>query len=321
LFNHDGRLITFRFLEQDELNEFAALIAGETVDVRSPRVREFIAANPQLFDQVSELALASLTVGRLSRQIAYLSQYSDLDQAVATMAFLEDATVILLGIGGIGSHIADHLVRLGVKRFILVDPDRVEESNLNRQILYSASDMGQLKRQVAERRMTELGGHTIHAHTFDSFAEAKSYLFNTGAQPSIIFVSADDSPFSLRRDVISYAFPRAVPYCFAGYLGTRGIISPAVFRPSNVCGSCVVMGGETESWMHDLAHHKLGDLSPSAYSINAVVAALAIEQWIRNLVDEHSDAFEMRISMRDFSITKTTLIADPTCPICGSRHE
>ena len=50
---------------------------------------------------------------------------------------LQNSTVLLVGIGALGSHLAETLVRAGVGRLVLVDRDVVEESNLQRQVLYS----------------------------------------------------------------------------------------------------------------------------------------------------------------------------------------
>jgi sulfur carrier protein ThiS adenylyltransferase len=65
------------------------------------------------------------------------------DQA-AVRARLGDATVGIIGLGGLGSNAAMLLLRSGVRRFVLADPDVVEESNLNRQ-LYFPDQLGRLK--------------------------------------------------------------------------------------------------------------------------------------------------------------------------------
>lgn len=66
------------------------------------------------------------------------------------LAFLQNVTVGVAGAGGLGSNCAVHLVRSGFRRFVLVDFDRVEPSNLNRQA-YTLSHVGQPKvRALAE---------------------------------------------------------------------------------------------------------------------------------------------------------------------------
>lgn len=64
---------------------------------------------------------------------------------------LNKLTVGIIGLGGTGSIVAQQLAHLGVKRFMLVDPDTVEITNLNRLANASPSDVGQPKTDVAKR--------------------------------------------------------------------------------------------------------------------------------------------------------------------------
>ena len=68
-------------------------------------------------------------------------------------ARLRAASVLVAGLGGLGSFVAEGLARLGVGGLVLVDPDRVNPSDLNRQILYTAEDIGAFKVEVAKERL------------------------------------------------------------------------------------------------------------------------------------------------------------------------
>lgn len=63
---------------------------------------------------------------------------------------LNKSTILIVGLGGIGGNIAEILVRTGVKNLILVDFDKVEESNLTRQSIFTSSDIDKYKSDVAE---------------------------------------------------------------------------------------------------------------------------------------------------------------------------
>ena len=58
---------------------------------------------------------------------------------------LSSAKVAVLGVGGVGGWCAESLVRAGVGKIMIVDPDRVAPSNINRQIVATTETVGELK--------------------------------------------------------------------------------------------------------------------------------------------------------------------------------
>ncbi len=65
------------------------------------------------------------------------------------------ASVLLVGAGGIGCAVGTYLASAGVGRIVICDFDTVDETNLGRQVLYRASDVGRLKAEVAAIRLQE----------------------------------------------------------------------------------------------------------------------------------------------------------------------
>lgn len=72
---------------------------------------------------------------------------------------VSNLTCLVLGAGGLGTHISANLCRLGVKRIMLVDMDTVDIHNLNRQILYRAEHVGRPKVECA---VEELARHHLN---------------------------------------------------------------------------------------------------------------------------------------------------------------
>ena len=69
---------------------------------------------------------------------------------------LQSATVVICGLGGVGSYITEALARCGIGRLILIDHDKVDISNINRQLCALQSTVGQYKVDVISARIADI---------------------------------------------------------------------------------------------------------------------------------------------------------------------
>lgn len=92
------------------------------------------------------------------------------------MARLKQARVAVFGIGGVGGHAAETLVRGGVGRLDLIDNDEVAVSNLNRQLFALRSTVGLPKVEAARQRLLDINPE-LQLRTYQCF-----YLPETAAQ-------------------------------------------------------------------------------------------------------------------------------------------
>ncbi len=111
---------------------------------------------------IREVELAALETGIVPQR--YLRNLGTV--GLEGQARLLQATVAVVGLGGLGGYVTEALARMGVGRLILIDGDVFEEHNLNRQILSAESKLGTGKVQSARRRVAEINsaveviGHT-----------------------------------------------------------------------------------------------------------------------------------------------------------------
>lgn len=84
----------------------------------------------------------------------YLRQMTLPGWSLEGQALLRQTGVLVVGAGGIGSGLLPYLAGAGVGRIGIVDGDRVEATNLHRQVLYSIGDIGQLKAGTAAHRLS-----------------------------------------------------------------------------------------------------------------------------------------------------------------------
>jgi len=75
-----------------------------------------------------------------------------------TQQLLEQTSVLVIGAGGLGSHSANLLVRLGIGRIVIVDSDVVEISNLPRVAVFDKADVGNSKALVLAEKLSRIGG-------------------------------------------------------------------------------------------------------------------------------------------------------------------
>ena len=87
-----------------------------------------------------------------------LNQFSRTELIIGKEAVekLHKSKVAIFGIGGVGAYVVEGLVRAGIGNFILVDNDKVDITNLNRQLIATTKTIGMPKVEVAKQRILEI---------------------------------------------------------------------------------------------------------------------------------------------------------------------
>ena len=86
---------------------------------------------------------------------------------------IQKARIMVIGLGGVGGTALSALYRSGFRHFVLVDNDKVDPSNLNRQIMYSSYDVGKLKTDVCKTKLTEFCGE-IDVKTINLYVDEEN---------------------------------------------------------------------------------------------------------------------------------------------------
>jgi molybdopterin/thiamine biosynthesis adenylyltransferase len=94
------------------------------------------------------------TIERFSRQIVLK------DIGILGQKKILSAKVLIIGVGGLGSPVAEFLTRAGVGTLGIVDNDKVSLSNLHRQTLYNTSDIGKSKVKIAKEKIKKINYNT-----------------------------------------------------------------------------------------------------------------------------------------------------------------
>lgn len=145
-------------------------------------------------------------------------------------AELKRTTVVLLGLGGIGSNVCMALAELGVGRIVAVDFDRVQLSNLNRQVLYSTDVVGQLKAEAAAERMRQFNPDVtfeVSDRRIGSAADVAEVLDEAG--PDFVYCLADKPNGYIDFWVNQACVERGIPFAAASvsaHLGSAYSVLP-----------------------------------------------------------------------------------------------
>ena len=112
---------------------------------------------------------------------------------------LAASRVLVIGMGGLGSPVAMYLTAAGIGHLVISDYDRVESSNLQRQIAHGHADIGELKAASASRTLTQLNP-TVRVDTLDYQVEGQE-LIEQAERANVIVDCTDNFPsrFELNR--------------------------------------------------------------------------------------------------------------------------
>src|SRR6202012_4901432 len=137
---------------------------------------------------------------------------------------LADSTAVIVGCGALGTVQAALLARAGVGTLRLIDRDYVEESNLQRQLLYTEEDAraGLPKAEAARRHLIDANSNSrVEAAIADLDSSSAAELL-AGAQ--VILDGTDN--FETRMLINDYAVREQVPWIYGAAVGGYGIAMP-----------------------------------------------------------------------------------------------
>jgi len=176
--------------------------------------------------------------GRWSRQLPVWMGMQPKTSPEATQARLANSRVAVLGLGGIGSNVALQLAYAGVRNFTLLDPDKVEDSNLNRQLSYEPSDIGRLKTEALNDRLSRIGGRNNNQLFVESITD--SSLRSVGeTNPDIIVLAADEPSLYENLMATVAVLPGSVVLIGGGYFGLNCFAGPLLTPLRRPCDRCL----------------------------------------------------------------------------------
>jgi adenylyltransferase/sulfurtransferase len=219
------------------------------------------------------------------------------------------STVAIVGAGGIGSPAIQYLAAAGVGRLIVIDDDRVDLSNLQRQTIFAAADIGAFKAEAAAAWVARLDSHIVVEPRTRRLDAANGAALLAGAD--VILDGCDG--FATRLAVADLALALRIPLVSAAVGQFEGQL--AVYRgweADKPCYRCFV-GMDPERGDGTCAED--GVLGP----MTGILGSLAALEVLRALVPFGDDSAGKLLLADALSLRFRTLTLpkDPGCPTCG----
>ena len=224
---------------------------------------------------------------------------------------LKAARVLCIGAGGLGSPITMYLAAAGIGGLGLVDPDVVEITNLQRQILFGQKDLGRKKLNAARDRLTDINPHVDIQVYPELFTSANA--MKIAADYDVIIDGTDNFPTRyLSNDVAVWLRKPNVYGSILRFDGQVGVFAPHLGAP---CYRCMCPQPPPPGMVPSCAEGGVLGVLPGLIGTMQALEAIKLITGIgQPLLGKllHVDTLSMRFRT-------LTLRRDPSCPVCGDQ--
>jgi len=219
---------------------------------------------------------------------------------------LKRSHVVVAGLGGLGCSASLHLASAGVGHITLVDNDRVELSNLNRQVLHYEEDIGEKKPFSAARKLAELNSSIEFTPAFEKITECNAEEIIKGADLVIDGMDNLETRFVLNKACVAGRIP-LIHGAIHGLLGQITTIIPG----KTPCLACI---------LPEVAPRKA--LFPVFSVTPGVIAVLQVTEAIKLLAEFGSllTGKMLYFNGETMDFTCRNLVRNPNCRVCGTKE-
>jgi molybdopterin-synthase adenylyltransferase len=322
----ESRLAKFLFVRAPDTKHVAVVVSAggwraRCLGTQTPLRIVSVGAHLQvLFDPDYAQEPASL---KFDRQVRALGS--------AGQKHLESLVVAIVGMGGTGSIAAEQLAYLGVRKFILVDPDSIDLTNLNRVVGAYASDIGRFKTDVAADMIARIVPNSVSQRIVGDVTRTR--VARELRSADFIF-SCTDSHGS-RAVIQQIAYQYLIPCVDVGSVisasdghitGIHGRVQ--ALAPGLPCFACCeLLDSEevrrdmmnTEERKRDVYIQGANEPAPAVISINGTVTSIAVTMFLAMTVGVPSDGRHILYNARTPSLRAVSFTRNPNCYICSSR--
>ncbi|MDG1485033.1 MAG: HesA/MoeB/ThiF family protein [Porticoccaceae bacterium] len=220
---------------------------------------------------------------------------------------LLNAHVLIVGMGGLGCPVSLYLAAAGIGQLSICDGDTVDQSNLQRQVLYTSDDCGKPKVECARQRLNKLNPEvqiSVYAEEVAEEILAVDY--------SLVVDCTDN--LAARQQLNAHCYQRKIPLVSASALGWEGQLMAFDFgHNASLCLNCIIDQDSAEPMMNC---GNAGVVGPVLGAMGSLQATTVIRVLL-GYFQQHGQVQRYDGKAGQWMVLRTR--ADEGCAVCGSK--
>lgn len=216
---------------------------------------------------------------------------------------IRKTTICVIGVGGLGSNAAELLFRAGIGCLILIDNDKVDITNLQRQSLYTEKDIGKKKAEAAKQRLKEINSEVeIIVHTVELTSK------NADLMHSDLILDCTDN-LNTRYLINNYCTKHKIPWVHGSAIKSVGQVK--VFQPGKECYECIY------------PEHKVVETCAEVGIFNTIVrviASIQVMEALKIILGKKSEQDLLRTDLWKNEIFKIKVKKNKKCRNCKGEY-
>ena len=221
---------------------------------------------------------------------------------------LRNAKICVVGVGGLGNPITSRLAAMGVGYLRIIDRDVIELSNLHRQTMYDESDVGQVKVEVAAKKLQKLNPDCKIESLAISVNEYNAKEIIDGCDIVIDALDSVNARYALNKACVE----KNIPFVTGAAVGVSGQAFTIIPKQS-ACYYCM---------FPDLNEDNMPTCSIEGVhpSILSLVGGIEVAEAVKIILEKKPSLSDkiLHIDLENLDFQNTRTFRAEECPICGS---
>jgi len=221
---------------------------------------------------------------------------------------LKQASVCVVGVGGLGNPIVTRLAAMGVGKIRIVDRDVIELSNLHRQTMFTEDDVGQVKVEIAAKKLRKLNADIIIEDLAVSINDYTAFEVVDGCDVVVDALDSVNARYSLNKACIE----KKIPFVTGAAVGVTGQCF-TILPNKSACYHCLFPALDEDS----MPTCSIEGVHPSILSI---IGGIEVSEAVKIITGKQPSLKDkvLHVDLENliFNFTKVSRVQE--CSVCGS---